>query len=477
MSGPLPPGLLSEIRSAARQGASHGATGTRVRFERGVSTTDQLMKVVAALDGSVQSRVSSLNSTFSFVTPTTAFEASAPHTVGLWHCNENAGSAAADSSANGNNLALANCTWASGKFSYGLTFNGTSSVASTTLTSVEPVRKYLYFAAWIKPTSGPLFQWEDVLEVYIDGNGNLCAQVEATVYTGPAVTVGSWQLAHVQFFDGTVFIGVGDTVWSFAHGDSTLTVPAWAVTFGKRDSTYYSGSMDEMRLVADVVVQEDWGIRHYHALPVSLLYCTFDVGSGTLEHHQDFIGPTVTISGPSWQTGYIGKCLRFDGNDDYCVFTPPAANTGAKYSIELVVKWNSVAACTLVDQTSGLNLAFDGTNWQAALNGVTNPSSNICAWTPTASTWYMVTLVWNGTTKALWVNGQKRGEIAATGTISVPTNDVYLGRTVAGAEYFNGDLDFCHLSRVALRPAYRPIPGFVIGRMGFTDAEDWAMLD
>lgn len=475
-TGPLPPGLLNQIRDAARQGQTHAVSGTRVRFERAVSTPEQLMKVVGALDGPIDQHVGSYNGHWSFVTPTAAFQTTV-QTVGLWHCNENTGTNAADSSANGNDLTLANCTWAAGKFSYGLTFNGSTSVASATLTSTEPVRKFLYFAAWINPTSGPLFQWTDVLEVYIDGSGNLCAQVEATTYTGPPVTIGSWQLAHVQFYAGTVFIGVGDTVWSFAHGDDTLTVPAWVVTLGKRDATYYAGSMDEVRLVADVVVQEDWGRREYRAHPTSLLYCAFDLGSGTAEFHQDFVGPTVDIYGCSWQTGYIGNCLRFDGINDYAAFTPLAAATGSAFSIEMVLKWSTVAACTLVDQTSGINLAFDGTNWQAALQGVTNPGSNLCAWTPTVDTWYTVTLVWDGATKALWVNGQKRGEVAATGTVSIPTNDVYLGRTVAGAGYFAGDLDFCHIVRVALRPQSRPIPAFVIGRHGFLVTDDWVLLD
>lgn len=476
MSGPLPPGLLNAIREAARQGGTYAATGTRVKLERGVSTSDQLMKIEGALEAPIGQTVGSYNGHWSFVVPTAAFQTTA-QTIGLWHCNENTGTQAADSSANDNDLTLANCTWATGKFSYGLTFNGTTSVASATLSSVEPVRQFLYFAAWIKPTSGPLFQWEDVLEVYIDGSGNLCAQVEATTYTGPPVTVGSWQLAHVQFYAGTVFIGVGDIIWSFTHGDDTLTVPAWAVTFGKRDSTYYSGSMDEMRLVADVIVQEDWGRREYNAHPLALLYCTFDLGSGTQEYHQDFAGPTVTIAGPSWQTGYLGKCLRFDGSDDYASFTPTAAVTGTAFSIELVLKWNTVAACTLVDQTSGINLAFDGTNWQAALQGVTNPSSNLAAWTPTAATWYTVTLVWDGTTKALWVNGQKRGEVAATGTLSIPASLIYLGRTVAGAGYLAGDLDFLHIARVALRPQKRPIPRFVIEKSGFEAHDDWVLLD
>lgn len=469
-TGPLPPSLLADLARASREGRSVSGTGTHIRLERGVSTKEQLASIIGKMNGPVAMRNSAYNGHWSFVEPTTAFT-SDTWTIGLWHCNENTGTEAADASDNGNDLTLANCTWGSGKFSYGLSFNGSSSVASATLTSTEPVRKFLYFAAWVNPTSGPLFQWTDVLEVYISG-GNLCAQVEDQVYTGPAIATGSWQLAHVQFYAGTVYIGVGEIVWSFTHPDDTLTIPAWTVTFGKRDSTYYSGSMDEMRLVADVRVQDDLGKRTYQPPSSSILYVAMTAGSGTTEHHQDFFGPTVSIAGPTWVTGYIGDALSFDGSDDYATFTP-TVQTVQKLTIEFVVKFDADAACTLIDQTSGLNLAYDGTSWTAALQGVTNPSTAIAAWSPTAATWYNIALVYTGSEKQLWVNGQKRGILACTGDVSVPATACYIGRTVAGADWFGGDLDFLHVCGAALKPAYRSIPRFIIGHDGFTVNEDW----
>lgn len=474
MSGPFPPSLLAELSRAARQGRDLAATGTYVRLERGVSTPQQLQEVLAALDGSVQQRVSSTNGSLSFEVPSVAFTQTT-ETVGLWHCDEGSGNTAADSSDNENDLALTDVSWDTGQFDDCLSFDGASSVGAATLTSTEPVRKFLFFAAWINPTSGPLFQWEDVLEVYID-SGNLCAQVESTTYTGPAITASEWQLAYVQFYAGKVFIGVGDIVWAFDHGDDTLTVPAWSVTLGKRDATYYDGLMDEVWLTADVVVQEDWGKRTYQAQAGSIMYCPFNRGSGTEEFHQDFFGPEITLATPTWQTGYIDYAIRFNGSSDYAYFAPGLAHTAEKLTIHLVVKFASLDACTLLDQASGINLAWDGTHIVAALQGASNPASQVGPLDIDVDTWYDIALVYDGATKAVWLNGNKTGEVASTGDVSIPATTIYIGRTVAGASYFEGDLDFLHICKAELKPANRPIPRFMLGEYGLTVADDWVLI-
>ena len=475
MAGPLTPGLLNEIATKARQGRAAAVTGAQVKPERSTSNAEQLAAVANALTGPVQSRSSSLNRSWSFTLPTAAFVAT-DYTVGLWHCNEGSGGSAGDSSDNDNDLTLTDVAWTTGKFSNGLSFNGVSSVASATLSSTEPIRRFLYFAAWVNLTGGgPIFQWEDVLEVY-QWEGSLMAQVGDQTYEGPAIPMGEWVLVHVQFFAGTVFIGVGDVIYSFAHTDNQLTIPAWEVTFGKRDTDYYDGLMDEMRLEANVEVQEDWGKRLYRAQESSVLYCTFDLGSGDIERHQDFFGPTVALSNLTWQTGYLGSAARFNGTTGYAIFMPGAALTPAELSIEMVVKFSSVAPCSLIDQTGGLNLSFTGTAIRAAIEGVSEADADIAAWVPEADTWYIITLVYTGSEKQFWVNGQKRGVIAATGTASIPATAIYLGRTVAGADYFAGDLDFLHIAACLLRPQVRPIHRWIAGAHGFGANEDWVVM-
>jgi hypothetical protein len=473
---PLPAGVLNELANAVREGRSAATHGTHIRVERAVSNARQIAAVLEACYGPVRMRPDAFNGSFSFTTPTEVFTPTA-QTIALWHCDEGSGSEAADTTDNANDLTLANVTWDSGVFSTdGLRFNGSSSVGSVTLTSVEPVRRYLYFAAWINPTSGPLFQWEDVLEVYIDGSGNLVAQVEDQTYTGPAIAAGSWQLAHVQVFDGQVFVGVGETIWSFSHPNPVLTIPAWAVTVGKRDSTYYSGLMDEVRLVADVVVHDDWGMRWYRAQEESVLYCTFDIGSGSAEYHQDFIGPTVALVGTSWATGWKGNAVVFDGANGYATFTPHAAYTAAELSIEMTLKWAALGTHTLLDQEDGLNLYYTGSAFRSTLNGVTNPNSNLAVWTPDLDTWYNLALVYTGAEKQLWVNGQKRGTVAATGSANVPVDTVYLGRAWNSVPSFEGTLDFLHVARVVVKPSNRPVGRFILGQHGFTNGEDWILL-
>ena len=66
--------------------------------------------------------------------------------------------------------------------------------------------------------------------------------------------------------------------------------------------------------------------------------------------------------------------------------------------------------------------------------------------------------------------------IAATGTASIPATAVYLGRPVAGADYFAGDLDFLHIAASLLRPQVRPIHRWIVGAHGFGANEDWVVM-
>lgn len=470
----IPASLLNDLGNASREGAVSAALGARVKMERAISTPSQLQAIVEALNGPVQHREDSINGSWSFLLPTAEFQTT-DSTVGLWHCDDASGAVAADASDNGNDLDLTDVSWTTGEFDGGLSFNGSSSVAEVTLSHTEIVQDFLYFAAWANPTSGPIFTWDGVMEVYID-SGALCVDIEGETYTGPALGAG-WQLLHCQFFAGTVYVAVDDIVWAFTHTGTSLTIAAYDIQIGQRDAAFYSGLLDEVRLVTDVILQDDWGRRYNMAHPRSVLYCMFNRGYGLLEHHADFLGPTVTLSGVTWTTGYDGQAISLDGIDDYVVFTPSAATTPDELTIHFVIRFDTLDACTLLDQTSGLNLAFDGTHLVSALQGVGSPSTQVGPLAIAVNTWYDVALVWNGATKAVWLNGRKTGEIAATGTGSIPATPVYIGRTVAGTGSFAGDIDMLQITRTVLKPQNRPISRFIVGKHGFEVGEDWAIME
>jgi len=466
-----PRNLYNLLRNTREAGTSDGL-GVRVIRDR-MSTNDQLNVVMEALEGPVESSVSYERRTHSYEEPGVPGVENG-NTIGLWHCNDASGLIADDAGAEENDLTLVGPTWiVSSKFDGGLSFNGSSTYGYATVDVPTPVGSFLYFSAWAKPTSGPVFNWDGVMEIYISG-GNLVAEVEGSTYTGPPVSVGTWQHFHCQFDNGVVLVGVDDVVYRFAHGDATIAVSAYAIEIGRRSAVYYSGELDEVLLTVDIKSQEDWGPRTYQAHPGSVLYCSFDKGYGTTEHHADFLGPDVSLVGCDWASGYLKNAISLDGSA-YATFTP-AAKALDKLSIEIVFKLDAIAQTTFVDQASGINLEFTGTHLRAALDGVSNPSSDIGPLSLSIDTWYMLTMVWDGAEKQAWLNGQKVGSVAATGTANIPASVVYVGRTVGGVNDMVGDLDFLHIVNVSLRPLTRTIQRFNAGLDGFALSDEWILM-
>ena len=466
----LTPMEVARIAQAAKSGATKAAVGAKVSPV--FLTNDRVLELIAgSREGGEVTLVALGRHTWSFIVPTAAGLSNDPVTVGLWHLNDSA----ADASANGNTLTLHNTSYVAAHFSNGLSFNGTTAYAECALESVEPIRQRLYVSAWVKPTSdGPIIDWPGIAKLYIDG-GVLKADFGGETFTGPAVTNSTWQLCHAQFDTGDVWVGVNEI---FTRDEATFqqfTSTARAIQVGYDDVDYLAAVVDEIRIQADSEVSEDIAIRPAYPGMGDIGQWRFNENYGRKAHPVGMANaPTITMVGNTWAAGYEGYCTVFGGSA-YGTF-PKTADTATKLSIELIMQFAAGTACTIIDQQDGINFAYTGTHFRAALNGVTNPASDIAPFTPTLDTWYTLSLTYDGVEKAVWLNGQKIGEAAATGTVNLSANAIHIAETYAGASRFNGKVDTLLIAKYVARPYYRPVRRWLIGRQGFAVTEDWVLL-
>lgn len=155
------------------------------------------------------------------------------NTSALYHFDENTGAIAADSSANNNNLALTNSTWASGELNTALSFNGTTSSASVPDSPSLSLTQSNTLEAWTKLgssfSSGSQSSDQPVIDkgsykLYYDHEtGKPTYELEnssATTWTQAAGNDvnGSWdingkaQASSSVVFGGNLYVGTGPNV-------------------------------------------------------------------------------------------------------------------------------------------------------------------------------------------------------------------------------------------------------------------------
>jgi len=466
----LTPVEVARIARAAKLGATKAATGVKVRTAFG--TNEQILEAMASAKEGGDLTLSALGrQTWSFLVPSRAWAANPPVTIALWHLNESA----EDSSGNSNTLTLHNTSYVDAKFGKGLSLNGTNAYANCTLSGNEPIRRFLYLAAWVKPAGdGPIIDWPGIAKLYIDSSV-LKADFDTETFTGPSITADSWQLCHAQFDSGIVWVGVDDLFTLSEAGFDYFDNPLRDIRIGYDGADYLSAIVDDVLIEADVRIVNDMIVRPKYPSMNDIGHWQFSEGYGLKAHPVGLVGaPIITLANTTWDDGYSGNCIVFDGSA-YGTFQT-SSQTADNLSIELIMQFSDASGCTLIDQQDGLNLEFTGTHFRTALNGVTNPNSDIAPFTPTLNMWYSITMTYDGSQKAIWVNGQKLGAIDATGTVNIPMNVIHIGETYGGSSRFQGKLDSLLITKHVARPYYRPVRRWLLGRQGFETKEDWVLL-
>jgi Concanavalin A-like lectin/glucanases superfamily len=475
----LSPREIARIAQAAAEGGRKDSVGASVVADTVTTPIASLTSILNSINEGTIIVPINKNSTRSFITPVVVNQPSVT-TLALWHLDEGAGATAVDSSYNGNVLSLNNISWSTGNFNKCIVLNGTNAYATSSVSSEEVVRNYLYLSVWVNTThDGTLINWDGVCRLYIS-SGVLYAEWTdgntVTTLTGPAAPSGAWFLAHTQFFDGAGYIGVNDIIYSASAGFSELKPSSYTIDFGKYSTNYFDGSLEEIFIDCDVQIEDDFQERTYQPHPKTIGYWAFDENFGSFANPSGFIGDRFILENCTWGTGWLGSAIVLNGSTSYAYLDPSYAKTSAIISVELVVNFDTTGACVLLDQDSGINLSYTGSNFQAALQGVSNPTSGLGPFVPTIGEWYCINLIYDGSYKSIWINGQKVGEVAATGAFSYPVNRLFLGCDKNLSNFFGGKMDFLHISATIQRPYYRPIPQWLVGMYGFQKNSDWTIL-
>ena len=200
--------------------------------------------------------------------------------VGWWKFNEGTGTTAYDSSANGDNGTITNCTWLAppngGNGTSALGFNGSSSVVS--LGNPTELQNFatdqITFAAWIKPASITTNQYiiaykvnpnnyvylmitsSGTYQVGFDGSGTFH---DASVAI-PSQDLNSW--VHLAgTFDGQTWRLYRDGQLVASSADSTTLINlsstyGWgigATTYPLSAADYFDGAIDDVRIYSTAI--------------------------------------------------------------------------------------------------------------------------------------------------------------------------------------------------------------------------------
>lgn len=206
--------------------------------------------------------------------------------------------------------------------------------------------------------------------------------------------------------------------------------------------------------------------------PGPVAYWNFDEGYGTTAHDssgQGNDGALTNMSASSapdsgWQTeGCVsGRCLAFDGDDDYVQFSPPRESLNPEFTQTAWIKTNSVSTDTAVRQyvltvqknppieanytyieRQGFQIAGDRINAQYWKGSSSSPGS---LWSPSgsisANTWYFVAFTGDADGGKLYINGSLVAS-NSDAPLSTAVNQGFIGRRgdANGEDRFNGRID------------------------------------
>lgn len=473
--------VISELTSAVRESRNRGLYGAKVVADDVFSKPDELAEIArrAAENGSPEPIAAQV--TWSLEEPASVVDTKVTEIIHC-HFDEGTGAEAADVSVNGNDLTVYGATWGTGKFAGCLTYDGVDDYASGSLVSTEPISNYLYAACWVNPDSvtgtRPVFEVEDAVTVYLD-SGVLKAlltlgESSYTIDSELTLVTGEWQYVTLQFNGGRVFLGLGDTVHLETIASTTFSDDWQSLQIGTDGTNFFSGSIDEFVMDANVRVLDDFPIVKDVSGPNDCIFWPFAENAGLYVFSGRILGETLELHGGTWTTGRTRYGVSFDGVDDYGVCTPAAESfAGRTISVEVGIKFLSDEATPIITQLDGINISYDGNGGiLAALGGVTNPTSVVGRLTA-QNEWTNVCIVYDGSQKELWVNGQKTGVVASTGTASLTANPLYVATDETN--YGNVVIDRIRIYRGRLRPYTRTVKRFMPGQSSFAANADWIM--
>lgn len=476
--------LLSDIKRAANKSKSAAAYGGRMTPDKVFSSSENLLNVIKGIThGSVSGEEHSVTMSFTHEAQEAPYTTS-PTVIGLWHCDGDSLVTGTDESDNGNDLQLTDCTRATGKWGSCLGFNGTSSNATTALSSAEPVSKFLAFSVWVNPDSvtgvRPICYIEDALSLFIeDGILKLTitdGTTPETIVSELSVATSAWQNIAFQFNEGSVYLAVDDLLYLGTTTYTTTDPAGSSIVIGSDTSNFFDGNIDEILLKANVMIEDDQPIFTSTGWLNDVIFWPFFENTGTTVHGTNILMPTLELNGGTWAVGRNNYAAQFDGISQYASSSVTAETfSNKKLSICVAIRFDADAACQIISQVDGINMEYTGTHIRANITGVTEGATDIAKLDVNTTDWYFISVQYDGSYKTCYVNGQKMGEVAATGTPVMSDSTMNLATNGAKTEFGACTIDFVRIYRNELFPYVRPIQYMCAGQTGALSNEEWVV--
>jgi YD repeat-containing protein len=441
---------------------------------------------------------------FGDYTPNVSVTVASAAMVGRWRFDDGSGSAAVDSSGNGNTGTLRNGpAWVTGTVGTGaLDFDGVDdSVSVPGSATINAVKNNFTVSFWANPrstheidaesttgasgVSGQRYVWGPNWYDYNNGGAGAGISVGTngvSVYEhgpnympSPLVYQGmlsGWTHVTIVYQNKQPRLYINGTRVRTGLTSPKTSVGVIPWDFGGMPYGYYNGQLDDVRLYNGVLT--DGEITALANTPGRLVASwKFDEGSGTTASDATGNGSTGTLqNGPAWVAGKVGAgALNFDGVNDGITVSSSAALTSVSNDFAITFWANPRSAheidpegTTGVSGVSGQRYAFGPLNYgttsevgagvSVGTNGVSvyehgagyMPATLV--YQGTLSGWTHVAVVYENRQPKLYLNGTlvRVGYTSPASTVRVaPWN---LGGNSYG--YFDGQLDDVRVFKGAL---------------------------
>ncbi|NLC31550.1 MAG: LamG domain-containing protein, partial [Candidatus Moranbacteria bacterium] len=269
-----------------------------------------------------------------------------------------------------------------------------------------------------------------------------------TMLTGGKIVENQWNQVCFVFDTGKreIYINGAKTA-----GDTFTAEPIRYNFIGETNSLGYLGSIDEVRIYdyARTPAQIAWDYNR--GKPIS--HWTFDEGTGTTAHDLGEGENHGTITGATWKDESEcknGKCLSFDGIDDYLQAGANPILGSTPFSISGWIKagtHSSYGLAFMVGNASNAQAAWLG--WVQTANFGTSNSIGGGFYGRNYGTgiadndWHHLILTFSGGTSGtvnIYVDGENK--VTDTFTPNLTSASVFMGKANTGTSYlYNGLLD------------------------------------
>jgi hypothetical protein len=432
--------------------------------------------------------------------------------IGQWKFDEGSGTAAADSSNQGNNGTITNGAWVNGKHGSALSLNGSNS--QVLVGNPAGPTGAVTIAAWIYKNTNTA--WTSILDRY--GSESLdCLALgfdntsgKKLMFIWNATSADSWankvtgnsdiptgQWVHVAASSN------GSTVTFYVNGVPDGTASSGApcttgnmyigVNYAGNDE-YFNGKIDDLHLYNRALsAAEIQGLYQEGAVKIN-----FDTTAGTslasgLVGYWSFNGPDVTdkvydrsgnnnngyfVGGATSSAktiGKLGQALQFNGTSSYVQTYPNPVNVGNQMTISVWVKPNTYPDDGQIHEVYRQEELSETANnyggyllsWRGDLNqrwdwgirqsdvGTKYPYSPTTTDIPTGI-WTHLVLTADGTNVRGYINGVLKGTVSYDGTISNGRNLIMGAYAAIGSSksrFFPGSIDEVRVYNRALSAA------------------------